>query len=124
MYPVITGGHKGCGELLGRWETASLQLFDSGRDSLLVTQLVTTPEQGGGPTELGAADKPSGKTVAGIKKYTDTAVGTVPKAVKMQVHTAGLEKGVRRKQANIAKTCSGNQRGEARSAHLLLKGIY
>lgn len=67
--------------------------------SLLVTQLVTAPEQAGGPTELGAADKPSGKTVAGMKKYTLTTVAMVPKAVKKQVHTAGLEKGVRRKQA-------------------------
>ena len=66
---------------------------------LLVTQLVTAPEQGGGPMELGAADKPSGKTVAGMKKYTLTTVAMVPKAVKKQVHTAGLEKGVRRKQA-------------------------
>lgn len=80
--------------------------------SLLVTPLVTTPEQGGGPTELGAADKPSGKTVAGMKKYTDTAVGTVPKAVKMQVHTAGLEKGVRRKQATTRRRARGTREGK------------
>lgn len=55
---------------------------------------------------------------------TDTNVGTIPKAVENQVPTAGLEKGVRRKQGTPWRyASSGHQWGKTHVARLLLKGI-
>lgn len=127
MYLVTTGEPKGCEDFLGWWKTiyTSLQLFYRAIGHYHISTLLWSRDEAPLCSVL-LRNPAEGQLLAWGNTHTniDTNVGTIPKAVETQVPTAGLEKGVRRKQGTPwRRASSGYQRGKTHVAHLLLKGI-